>query len=206
VSSYNFFGQYRILPGNEIRIASRKYATAPADYLLSEWPRSLEYLTEIRDPKAVACGDRYYMYHPPQPEDADINTNLRICRIIRLDRDTDSVVGSMRLRIAEDLTSPHLSATLEFKVTGMVESDEIEVEINSRLISAEQIERTYQPDGQQGDHRRVLPAFYLYHISLSSPPAMFGDNELLLRLIKSSGTEKLTAQEFEVSVKDSQLH
>ena len=96
--------------------------------------------------------------------------------------------------MAEDLKAAHLSATLEFKVTGMVEEDEIEVELNGKVIPADRIERRHRAD--------VQPAFHLYHMPLASPPAKFGDNNLRLRLTKSEGAETLVAQEFEVLVRD----
>ena len=57
--------------------------------------------------------------------------------------------------------------------------------------------------GQSKNEGRPLPAFYLYSMPLSSPPAEFGDNELRLRLTKNVGTANLVAQEFEILVKDS---
>jgi len=101
---------------------------------------------------------------------------------------------SMRFRMAEDLTDPNLSATLEFKVTGMAEGDEFEVALNGEVVSADRFERTLDTERQ--------PAFYLYRTPLGSPPAKFGDNELRLRLTKSVGTGALVAQEIGVNVCD----
>ena len=195
VSSYNFYTQFRIFAGNE-------FGQAPAESMLTEWPRALHYLTALRDPKALAHGDRHYLYYPLHPGKA--TTGAWKHQIIELTRSQDSPSASTRLRFAEDLKSPHLSATLDFKVTGMVEGDQMEVHINSQTVPAERIERRYDADGQLAEQGRPLPAFYRYRIPLSSPPAKFGDNELQLRLTKSGGTETLIAQEFEVLVQDSQ--
>ena len=126
-------------------------------------------------------------------------------QVIGLSRRRASSSGSTRLRMAEDLKFPHLSATLGFKVTGMVQGDQIEVQINGQSIPAVQIERTYDADGQSENQGRPLPAFYLYRIPLSSPPAVFGDNELQLRLTGSAGGENLVAQEFEIFIRQPEV-
>ena len=94
--------------------------------------------------------------------------------------------------MAEDLTDSHLSATLEFKVIGIVEDDEIEVVLNGKVIPVDRIERRYRAT--------VQPGFHLYHMPLSAPPAKFGDNKIRLRLTKSAGTETVIAQKIEVRV------
>ena len=43
---------------------------------------------------------------------------------------------------------------------------------------------------------RQIPPFYLYETPISTPPAVYGDNELALRLVDSAGSEDLEAQEF----------
>ena len=100
----------------------------------------------------------------------------------------------MPFRMAEDLTDPNLSATLEFKVTGMVEGDEFEVALNGEVIPADRFERLLDAARQ--------PAFYLYRTPLNSPPAKFGDNELRLRLTNGVGAGSLRAQEIGVNVRD----
>ena len=155
-----------------------------------DWPKALSYLTELRDPEVVARGDRRYMYYPTSPTHGVVAKHEKIV----LDRKVDQPTDSVGFRMAEDLKDSHLSATLEFKVTGMVEGDEIEVVLNGKVIPVDRIERRHRAD--------VQPAFHLYHMPLSSPPAKFGDNEIRLRLTKSAGTETLVAQEFEVLVRD----
>ncbi|MFN0169160.1 MAG: hypothetical protein ACKV22_22275 [Bryobacteraceae bacterium] len=160
----------------------------------TEWPRVMSYLTGLRNRKDVAAGERRYMYHPIWPNGAP--TGARNYDLIRLNRTDATPRGSLRLRVAENLKS----ATMEFKVTGMVESDEIEVEWNGRMIPAGRISRVYVPGGQSAKQGRALPAFYLYRMLLSAPPARFGDNELEVRLKKSAGQETLVVQEMEIAV------
>ena len=104
-------------------------------------------------------------------------------------------IGSLPFRMAEDLNDAHLSATLEFKVTGMAGGDQIEVNLNGTPIPANRIDRRH--------YAELEAAFHLYRMPLSSPPAKSGDNELRLRRTKSAGTGQLVAQEIEVLVRDS---
>jgi len=167
---------------------------------VDRWPRALGFLTELRDEQSVSRGDRRYMYHPLW--DPRANTGAVKHDVIELARGDASPPAPLRLRMAEKLESPRLSATLEFKVTGMAKGDVLAVQLNGRSTAPEKIERTYDPDGQSKHEGRVLPAFYRYRIRLTAPPAKFGDNELGLRLTNSAGTEKLVAQEFEIHVRD----
>jgi len=193
VSPYNFYTQFMIFPGNE-------FGKAPPEFLLNEWPRSLDYLTALRDPDAVAGGDKHYLYYPLWP--GKTPTGAPKHQVIELARDQAAASGSTRLRIADDLASSQLAASLEFKVAGMVEEDHLAVTLNGKVVGAEDVRREFDADGQSKQEGREIPAFYLYQIPLSSPPMVLGDNELKLRLTKSTGTENLVAQEFEIFVLD----
>ena len=168
-----------------------------------EWPRALSYLTRLRDRKSVSKLDRHYLYHPLWPP-GSCPTGASKYDSIELDRSKVNVGGLIHLRIAEDLTEPHLSAVLEFKVTGMTEGDEIAARLNGRDITAMQMKLIRAVDGQSAEQGRTLPAFHLYRIALSYPPTKFGDNELHLRLTKSAGKQTPVAQEFEILVHDTQ--
>ena len=162
------------------------------------WPKALGYLTQLREPETIGAADRHYLYHPlwtdPSPTGAVKND-----RIV-LDRTNTSPEGTFRFRMAEDLTDSDLSAALEFKVTGMVEGDELQVSINGQELPAERINRDFVAEGQSAHQGKPLPAFYLYRIELSSPPTCFGDNQLGVQLTKSVGHEELDIQEVEVKV------
>ena len=166
-----------------------------------EWPRALSYLTELRDEKVVAPGDRRYMYHPLWPEEAP--THARKHDVVELARESKDWSAPLRLRMAENLTARHLSATLEFKVTGMAEGDAVEVQLNGQAIPGEKVTRMLAANGQSAEQGRALPPFWLYRLPLSSPPMKSGHNELCLRLTAGAGTEQPVAQEFEITVRDS---
>jgi len=189
ISSYNYQYNWYVL-----LYPHRKLGSVDA------WPRAFGYLTELRDEQSVSRGDRHYMYHPLW--DPRANTGAVKHDVIELARDDASPSGTQRLRMAEDLESPQLFADLEFKVTGMAADDQIAIEFNGQRVPAENVERTFDPDGQSKDEGRELPGFYLYRFPLGSPPAKSGDNELAIRLTNSAGTDKLVAQEFEIMVRD----
>ena len=193
VSPYNFYTQFMIFPGNE-------FGKAPPEFLLDEWPKALGYLTALRDPEAVARGDKHYLFYPLHPGHAV--TGVRKHQVIELARDQGETSGSTRLRMADDLSSPKLSATLEFKVAGMVENDELEVALNGTPYARENVRREFDADGQTKEEGRPIAPFYLYRVELASPPAVFGDNQLQLRLTNSAGGAQLVAQEFEIWVRN----
>ena len=192
VSPYNFYTQFMIFPGNE-------FGEAPPDFLLDEWPKALEYLTALRDPKAVAAGDKHYLFYPLHLNKCP--TGARKHQVIELTRSDQPPAGSTRLRIADDLADSRWQATLEFKVAGMVEGDKLSVAINGKPYADNKVQRSLDADGQSKNEGREIAPFYLYHVNLSSPPAVFGDNTLQLQLKNSTGTEDLVAQEFEVRVR-----
>ena len=158
----------------------------------NEWSRSFSYLTELRDPASMAQGDRHYRYTPTSPTPGVMAKHEKIV----LDRKNDEPADSVRFRMAEDLTDPNLSVTLEFKVTGMAEGDEFEMALNGVEIPADQFETEHVTNLPNG------PDYWLYRTPLGSPPAKFGDNELRLRLTKSAGTAELVVQEVGVNVYD----
>ena len=83
----------------------------------------------------------------------------------------------------------------------MVEGDQLSVAINGKPYADNKVQRSLDANGQSKNEGREIPPFYLYHVNLSSPPAVFGDNTLQLQLKNSTGTEDLVAQEFEVRVR-----
>jgi len=162
------------------------------------WPQALGYLTPLRDPRSLAKQGRHYLYHPLWGGSCPTGA-VKNDRIV-LDRSGATPQGTFRFRMAENLTDSNLSALLEFKVTGMVQGDELEIEINRKKIPARRIKRSHDADGQPNKEGRPLPTYYLYRIKLTSAQATFGDNQLDVRLIKSVGKEKLDIQEVEVTV------
>ena len=170
-----------------------------------EWPRALGYLTALRERKAIGSGERRYMYYPlslvgrlPRQYITGVVKNDRI----EILRGCTVPMGSMVLRIAEDLKDPHLSAMLEFKALGLVEADELEISLNGEIVPAAGIRRDFVADGQPAAQGRELPAFHRYRVDLGNPPLKFGDNRLTVYLLNSAGEENIDVQEIEILVRE----
>ena len=194
VSAYNFYNQYRIVPGNEWR-------KAVPDVMLTEWPQALASLTALRDPAVVSNGDKHYLFHPLW-RSREYHTGVTIYDLIELHRDGTSPADTIRLRVADNLGSPEFSATLEFKATGMSPDDVLQISLNGTTVLAEQLPRTFDSDGQNAQEGRELPPFFLYRLVLRPDLARLGDNYLTARLKVNAGTEKVELQEFQILVRD----
>jgi hypothetical protein len=167
------------------------------------WPKAMSFLTELRSDDGVAGGDRHYLYHPLWSGDTEGHAPTWAYKNdkIALDCSADDPRGTFTFRMAEDLSDASLTATLEFKVTYMVEGEQIEVRINADVIPPQSIETEWRV-GQSREEGRPLGQHFLFRMKLSTPPVKFGDNELSLRLVKRIGMARrvLHAQEFEVHV------
>jgi hypothetical protein len=188
VSSYNFQYHWRGDRGPE-----------------GEWPRALEYLTALHERESSAPGERRYMFYPlsvvsllPLQYATGVVKNDRISIL----RGCTVPMGSMVLRIAEDLKDPNLSAVLEFKATGLVEGDELEISLNGEIIPAASIQREFVAAGQSEAEGYELPAFHRYQLDLTDPPAKFGDNRLTVYVLNSAGEENIEVQEIEILVSE----
>jgi hypothetical protein len=167
------------------------------------WPGALATLTELREPDAIPHDERRYMYYPlsvvsllPLQYCTGVVKNDRISIL----RGCMVPIGSLAFRIAEDLKAPRRSAMLEFKATGLVEDDELEISLNGEVVPATNIRREFIADGQAAEQGRELPAFHRYRVALADPPLKFGDNTLTVFLLTSAGKEDIDVQEIEVLV------
>ena len=166
--------------------------------LVDGWPKTFSYMTQLRDPKAIAQRSRHYLYYPLFSPSSPTGA-IKHDKIV-LDRGKEGSEGSLRFRMAEDLRDARLSAMLQFKVVGMADGDELEVKINGTKVAADQITRRDDADGQSNKEGRPLPAYSLYRTKLLCPPSTCGDNQLSVRLIKSAGKQQIEIQEVEVTV------
>ena len=168
------------------------------------WPGALTNLTELRDPDAISHDERRYMYYPlsvvsllPLQYATGVVKNDRISIL----RGCTVPMGSLAFRFAEDLKNPHLSAMLEFKATGLVEDDELELSLNGDVVPATSIRREVIADGRSAEEGFELPAFQRYRIDLGGLPLAFGDNQLTVFLLNSAGEEHIDVQEVEILVR-----
>ena len=159
------------------------------------YPEGLNLLKELRDPQMVVTGDRHYMLVPiwgaGPPEEQ-----------IVLDRQQPGQRGEFRFRICENLPATSSfsgedlvsGAVLLFRPS-IVPGDEVEVDINGTTIPAEKIQYEWHDEYDKPP---------LCSFALTSPPAVYGDNYLGLRLVKSAvevTDDDVVVDEVEVKVK-----
>ena len=167
------------------------------------WPKAMGFLADLKSADSVAAGNRRYLFHPLWSGDTEGHCptwgykNDRI----QLDRSADDPYGTFTFRMAEDLTDENLSAVLAFKVTYMIETDELEVTINGQVVPADRVETEWRVGQSRADGRPLGP-HVMVRLPLTSPPAKFGDNELGVRLTNRVGMAQrmLNVQEFEIDV------
>ena len=177
-------------------------------------PRLLA-LKPLRDLRVLGEYDRDYLFwrHHGPPQAA--NAAAMQYDVINLNRAATNPRGTFQFRLAEDLTDPKLSAVMEFKAVGMAEEDALEVELNRQKVAADRIKcfqvwdgtgelKSYQVKDRYGKDKWIREgdheAYYLCRLPLGSPPMLYGDNQLAVRLAKSAGSEGVIRVE-EVDIK-----
>ena len=176
-----------------------------AEYALM-WPEALDFLSCLRDPEVLAIQNRHYLFHPLWAGHNEGHCPTGAYKDTRgyVDCSEVGARGSFCFRMAEDLGDPRLSATLQLEVTHMVAGEMLSISLNGQHISAGEIRAQEQPGQNQSGKEtgRPLGPFRLYTMPIQSPPAVIGDNELVVRLTKRVGmpVRMLGLEEVEVFV------
>jgi len=167
------------------------------------YPKILNTLKILRDPKMIAAGDRHYVFVPLWDSRGGPGRYYKPERIV-LNRAKIGERGKFRFRMCENLPADskldgekvEFGAMLLFK-PGVVRGDEIEIDINGTPIPAENIQYEWNNDPDQPP---------LCRFALSSPPAVYGDNYLGMKLVKSSSSDQgnVVLLDIEVIVKVAQ--
>jgi hypothetical protein len=189
------------------------------------FPAALDYFKILRDPEAVAAGDRHYVFLPIWPDDVWPHDYRRLpiphVKAV-LDRGDPDQRAEYRFRICE-----HLPETVDlpvdkigcysgvfnqagkvpgvwliFRAIGMGPGDEIAVDINGHDIPDGDIHQVWYRDGRPAWEGRVLPPYTECRLSLTAPPGVYGDNQLGLKLLKSAASSDvdIVVDELEVIV------
>ncbi len=160
----------------------------------------LKVIRGLRDPKAIAAGDRHYVFVPLWSPGAKYAGGTCPEQIV-LDRKKLGRRGAFRFRMCENLPADSeldgkklVSGAMLMLKPGIVPGDEIAIDINGKTIPADSIQ--YEWPKKKG--RPPLCRF-----ALGSPPAVYGDNYLGMTLVKSApGAEgDVVLDEVEVVVK-----
>jgi len=162
-------------------------------------------LRALRDPEQIAASDRHYVFYPLWgPADGGqvgYGGDFPYCpEEIRLDRESPGERQTFRFRICEHLPAESRirggdlvsGAMLTFRADTRP-SDLLAVDINAHSILSDQIER--ESAGDEGGREA-------YRVPLTSPQAIYGDNELGLSLAEGDPTGgMILMNEVEVVVK-----
>ena len=189
------------------------------------YPRALERFEVLRDPDIVASGNRHYLFHPLFPEenfpngyrgvpiahdkailsrsnpDQAAEYRFRVCE--NLPKDVDLPVGHVGRYSGNFNSAGKIPATwLVFRAIGMEPGDELSVTLNGTEVPAEDIRHIWYQEGRPHWEGRTLPPFTECRMALTSPPGIYGDNILGLRLLQSTAHAKddIVVDELEVIV------
>jgi hypothetical protein len=153
-------------------------------------------LRVLREPERVAAHDRHYAFYPIWGSNAGRRAGYKgdfpyRAEEIVLPRDTPGAHGRIRFRLCEDLPGDS-SAELLCR-PAIVPGDEIEIDVNGQRVAPESI-RCEWPDSEG-----QLP---VCRFALGSPPAVYGDNHLGMRLTRSASgaRDDVVLHEVEVRV------
>jgi len=152
------------------------------------YPHALNTLKELRDPNTVAMRDRHYIFTPLWGPGGRGPGRIYQPERIDLKRDEVGPRGEFRFRMCENLPTDskidggkvEFGAMLLFK-PGIVPGDEIAIDINGAPIPNESIQYEWHNDQAQPP---------LCRFALRSPPAVYGDNYLGMKLVKSASSEQ----------------
>ena len=174
------------------------------------YPKALNTLKGLRDPKMLAAGDRHYIFIPLWGPDSPPPMTYGYSgrgpggtyepeRIV-LNRDKIGERGEFRFRMCENLPEDSQirseevvsGAMLMFR-PGIVPGDELSIDVNGKTIPVGNISYEWSKEKDRPP---------LLRFALSSPPAVYGDNYLGMKLVKSaSGAEgDIVMDEVEVIV------
>ncbi len=200
------------------QLRSKSYP-GPADM----YPKALGYFNTLKNPDAVAAGDRHYLFLPLWPHEL----HPKGYRSIGIPHHRATVSGSspsavFSFRICEQLPEKtDLSvdergvyagsfnragkppgAWLIFRALGKSPEDEIAVTLNGREIPVDTIRSIWHPQGRPAWEGRPLPPHTELRVNLTSPPGVYGDNTLGIGLVPKNSAEsrEITVDEVEVVV------
>ena len=165
------------------------------------YPRALNTLKVLRDPNRVAAGDRHYVFCPLWGPGGRGPGNTYRPERIDLKRDSDGQRSQFRFRMCENLPADSkldgkkvVSGAMLLCKPGIVLGDEVTIDINGTSIPRESIQYEWNVD-------RGEPP--VCRFALSAPPAVYGDNYLGMKLVKSApdGQDDIVLHDIEVIVK-----
>ena len=141
------------------------------------YPERLTTLKTLRDPTQLTGGDRHYIFSPLWGPVGRGPGNTYQPEMIDLARNTLDQRDTFRFRLCERLPDPSL-ATLTC-MPAILPGDDIAIDVNGTVIPPENIQIEWS------EKENTPPKV---RFTLHSPPAIYGDNQLGMRLLKSATT------------------
>ncbi|MCZ6633914.1 MAG: family 10 glycosylhydrolase [bacterium] len=164
------------------------------------YPAALNNLKELKSPESIAnSGDRHYIFLPlwADRQQGRGMSEIYVKEEIVLSRQQIGPRGEFRFRISENFPEdPILPLTdegsgLTFMLLGSLKDDELTVDINGKTIPAEHSRWKWYDDDQPPSCT----------IALSSPPFVYGDNYLGVKITKAIGEGEIKIERVECMVR-----
>ena len=170
--------------------------------LVDGWPRTLGWMTELRDPqsKALQNRGRHYLFYPLwqiySPSGA-----VKYERIV-FERKDGETGDAMTIRLYEHNTEPSRKLTMQFRALGLGDGDRLAVSINDTRVPDNSIARSFDADGRTAREGRPCGPFHLHRFPIQQAWLKPGENRLAVRLAKQSedGAGQIVVKEIEVRV------
>ncbi len=163
------------------------------------YPRALHFLSALSDPDNLESGDRHYVFWPLRDLSyfgfADRFGQMTI-------NHSSGSEAEWTIRVTESFDGS-TKAMLRMNAVNLVPGDEIEVSINGKPIPSAAITREFHEQGRTNiQEGALLPPYTSVTLEPTSPPFIFGNNRIGIKLTKSAdgATGEITVPEFEVAV------
>jgi len=165
------------------------------------WPKTLGWLTELKDPATLEAKPRQYLFYPLWQIYSE--SGVAKAQQIAFERKDGARGDITSIRLFESNPKPARTLTMRFRSRGQHNDDRLALEINGHTIPDASISRMFDADGLNAKEGRPSGPFHHYVFPLKHEWLKPGVNLLKVVLAQDSGRgEKLiTGFDFEVTVK-----
>ena len=169
--------------------------------LVDGWPKTLRWMTQLRDPKTLAARDRHYLFYPLW-QNRSPSGAVKYDRCV-INRKSGTADGDLRLRLYENDAGVPRTLSMQFRALGLEDADRLTVAVNGNRVPTDSIRRTFDRDGLAADEGRPCGPFHLHEFPLRHDWLRPGDNSLAVSLAKRSdkGAAEIVVWEVEIRVK-----
>lgn len=168
--------------------------------LVDGWPKTLGWLTELKNPQGDEARPRQYLFYPLWQIYSE--SGVAKAQRIAFERKDGARGDVTEIRLFETNPRPARTLTMQFKSRGLSAGDRLTFQVNGHLVPGDSIARTFDADGQDAKQGRPCGPFHRYVFPLKHEWLKPGVNRFKVVLAHDSGQgEKLlTGFDFEVAV------